>query len=76
LAARLHGGAGHSAMVNAVGALPDTAAVLRVPAAHLHDYGKAPRPGRKVGHITVTAETAETRDDRLTALRSIIEGWT
>ena len=67
---------GHSAMVNAVGALPDTAAVLRVPAAHLHDYGKAPRPGRKVGHITVTAETAETRDDRLTVLRSIVEGWT
>jgi len=66
---------GHSAMLNAIGALPDAAAVLRVPAAHLHDYGKASRPGRKVGHVTVTAETAEVRDDRLTALRSIVEGW-
>ena len=26
-----------------------------VPGAHLHDYGKAPRPGRKVGHVTVVA---------------------
>ena len=66
---------GHSAMVNALGALPDPAAVLRVPTAHLHDYGKAPRSGRKVGHVTVTAETAAARDDRLTALRSIVEGW-
>lgn len=66
---------GHSAMVNAVGTLPDPAAVLRVPAAHLHDYGKAPRPGRKVGHVTVTADSAATRDDRLTALRSIVDGW-
>ena len=28
----------------------------------LHDYGKSPRPGRKLGHITVTAETASERD--------------
>jgi 5-(carboxyamino)imidazole ribonucleotide synthase len=66
---------GHSAMVNALGTLPDVEAVLRVPAAHLHDYAKAPRPGRKVGHVTVTAETAAARDDRLTALRSVMEGW-
>ncbi len=62
-------------MLNAIGALPEAAAVLRVPAAHLHDYGKTSRPGRKVGHVTVTADTAEVRDDRLTALRSIVEGW-
>jgi 5-(carboxyamino)imidazole ribonucleotide synthase len=66
---------GHSAMVNALGTPPDPAAVLRVPAAHLHLYGKAPRPGRKVGHVTVTADTAAARDDRLTALRPIVEGW-
>jgi len=66
---------GHSAMVNALGTPPDPAAVLRVPSAHLHVYGKAPRPGRKVGHVTVTADTAAARDDRLTALRPIVEGW-
>jgi 5-(carboxyamino)imidazole ribonucleotide synthase len=46
---------GVSTMVNCVGALPDPRAVLAVPGAHFHDYAKAPRPGRKVGHITITA---------------------
>ncbi|MDE2276394.1 MAG: 5-(carboxyamino)imidazole ribonucleotide synthase [Burkholderiales bacterium] len=35
---------------------PDWDAVLAVPGAHLHLYGKAePRPGRKMGHLTLTA---------------------
>ena len=29
---------------------------LRVPGAHLHLYGKAARPGRKLGHVTVCGE--------------------
>ena len=45
---------GGSTMVNLIGALPDSEAVLAVEGAHLHLYGKAPRPGRKVGHVTVT----------------------
>src|SRR4029077_12770224 len=45
----------HSWMVTCIGTLPDAAAVLAVPGAHLHDYGKAPRAGRKVGHVTVVA---------------------
>jgi 5-(carboxyamino)imidazole ribonucleotide synthase len=33
---------------------PDWAAVLAIPGAKLHLYGKAePRPGRKMGHVTV-----------------------
>jgi 5-(carboxyamino)imidazole ribonucleotide synthase len=46
---------GVSAMVNCIGAMPDREAVLAVPGAHLHDYGKSPRRGRKVGHVTVCA---------------------
>lgn len=39
---------------------PDWAALLALPGVHLHLYGKAQaRPGRKMGHLTVTAETAE-----------------
>jgi 5-(carboxyamino)imidazole ribonucleotide synthase len=35
---------------------PDWAAVLALPGAHLHLYGKASaRPGRKMGHLTLTA---------------------
>ena len=46
---------GASAMLNLIGALPDPAAVLAIPGAHLHLYGKAPRPGRKLGHVTLRA---------------------
>jgi 5-(carboxyamino)imidazole ribonucleotide synthase len=44
---------GSSAMVNLIGTIPETAAVVAVAGAHLHLYGKEPRPGRKVGHITI-----------------------
>ena len=57
-----------TAMLNLVGALPDSASVLQVPGAHLHLYGKAPRPGRKVGHITVTAPTREVLEERVREL--------
>jgi 5-(carboxyamino)imidazole ribonucleotide synthase len=59
---------GLSAMVNLIGTEPDAAAVLAVPGAHLHRYGKAPRPGRKLGHVTVTAESPEQLVDRLAKL--------
>lgn len=32
---------------------------LRVPGASVHLYGKSPRPGRKLGHVTVCAATTE-----------------
>jgi 5-(carboxyamino)imidazole ribonucleotide synthase len=48
-----------TAMVNLIGTLPDIDAVLAVPGAHLHLYGKAPRPARKLGHVTVPAERLE-----------------
>jgi 5-(carboxyamino)imidazole ribonucleotide synthase len=44
---------GCSAMLNLIGRAPDASEVLAVPNAHLHLYGKAPRPGRKIGHVTV-----------------------
>lgn len=51
-------------MLNLLGELwqhgePDWASVLALPGVHLHLYGKTePRAGRKMGHLTVTAETA------------------
>ena len=54
-----------SVMVNLLGDLwvqgePDWAALLAFPSTKLHLYGKAAaRPGRKMGHITVTATTTE-----------------
>jgi 5-(carboxyamino)imidazole ribonucleotide synthase len=59
---------GCSAMLNLIGTLPDSAAVLAVPGAHLHLYGKTPRPGRKLGHITVCGNTPEWREFTLKKL--------
>jgi 5-(carboxyamino)imidazole ribonucleotide synthase len=42
-----------SVMVNLIGGVPEPEALLRVPGAHLHLYGKEPRRGRKLGHVTV-----------------------
>ncbi len=48
-----------SLMFNWIGALPQPAvAALALSAVRWHDYGKAPRPGRKVGHATVCAADA------------------
>jgi 5-(carboxyamino)imidazole ribonucleotide synthase len=60
---------GHAAMVNLIGALPDRASLLGLPGVHLHDYGKAARPGRKLGHCTVVAATAGARDRLLRQLQ-------
>ena len=62
---------GHSGMINLLGTMPDTRAVLSTPGAHLHDYGKSPRPGRKLGHCTVVADTPEERDAQVAHLLEI-----
>lgn len=59
---------GHSAMLNLIGEAPESAEVLRIPDAHLHLYGKSPRPGRKVGHVTLEASSAEELRRRLLEL--------
>jgi len=52
---------GHAGMVNLIGEIPE--AVRSLDTGVLHDYGKAARPGRKLGHITVTADTTTKRDE-------------
>ena len=61
---------GHSAMVNLIGRLPPRADVLAVPGAALHLYGKAPRPGRKLGHVTLCHADPGVLQTRLDALYS------
>jgi 5-(carboxyamino)imidazole ribonucleotide synthase len=55
---------GHSAMINLIGRMPPRAKLLAEPGLHWHDYGKAPRPGRKLGHCTLVEATAAARDRR------------
>ena len=63
---------GVSAMLNLIGDLPETANALEVPGTHLHLYGKAPRPRRKVGHITITAADREQLMERVNRCRAIL----
>jgi 5-(carboxyamino)imidazole ribonucleotide synthase len=44
---------GHSAMINVIGTMPGRSQLLGHEGVHLHDYGKTPRAGRKLGHLTI-----------------------
>ncbi len=67
------GARGHSAMLNLIGEMPDRKLLLREPGLHLHDYGKSPRPGRKLGHLTFVETTARAADLRASRLLRRIE---
>lgn len=67
---------GHSGMVNLVGSLPDLEELLSLPGTHLHLYGKTPRPGRKLAHVTVTADTPTERDLRMAEVIQIVRDST
>lgn len=62
---------GHAAMVNFIGHMPALADVLAIEGAHYHDYGKTPRPARKLGHCTVVRPTAADRDEALAQLAAL-----
>jgi 5-(carboxyamino)imidazole ribonucleotide synthase len=64
---------GHSAMINAIGKLPAREKILAVEGAHLHAYGKDASPGRKLGHVTVRADSAEELQAKLALLRPIVD---
>ena len=64
---------GHSAMVNIVGRAPRADQVLGVEGAHLHLYGKEPRPRRKIGHITVTHDSQAVVQRAVTELLSLVD---
>ncbi len=56
---------GPSAMINLIGGIPAPSDVLAIPGAHLHLYGKEPKPGRKVGHVTIRATSPAELTERL-----------
>ena len=63
---------GHSAMLNLIGIIPPRAVDLGSDMAWLHDYGKAPRPGRKLGHITIVADRPAIRDREMARIRALL----
>ena len=64
---------GVAAMVNCIGTMPDAGAVLSLEHAHLHDYGKDARAGRKLGHVTLTADDEASLAPQLERLLAIID---
>jgi 5-(carboxyamino)imidazole ribonucleotide synthase len=65
---------GFSAMLNIIGDWPDRAALLAVPGLRLHDYDKAPKPGRKIGHVTLVAPDRATLMERVAQAEAVIAG--
>jgi 5-(carboxyamino)imidazole ribonucleotide synthase len=58
-------------MVNLIGSPPPLPEVAAIERAHVHLYGKSSRPGRKIGHVTVTGDADW---HRVAALSSQQEG--
>ncbi len=66
---------GHAAMVNFLGEMPDSAQLLKVEGLAFHDYGKEPRPGRKLGHCTILKRSAKERKQALAQVLDWVR-WT
>jgi 5-(carboxyamino)imidazole ribonucleotide synthase len=49
---------GRSVMYNVLGHIPRVETVVAIEGAHLHLYGKAPTEKRKVGHVTLVAQSS------------------
>ncbi len=58
-------------MVNLIGDVPPLGEVLVLPGARVHLYGKAPRRGRKVGHVTLV-DPDEAAVERTIALADAV----
>ena len=58
-------------MVNFIGGLPEPNDVLAIENAHLHLYGKSPRKGRKVAHVTLRDSITESYQNSLEKLERL-----
>jgi 5-(carboxyamino)imidazole ribonucleotide synthase len=63
---------GMCAMLNIIGELPNTRDILAHQRTHLHLYGKKPRSGRKIGHITVLESTLDAVRTRVGQLQPFL----
>ncbi|CAN5191718.1 5-(carboxyamino)imidazole ribonucleotide synthase [soil metagenome] len=62
---------GRSAMINLIGTIPDAARALD--GAHFHDYEKSPRAGRKLAHLTLSAESWAQLSGQLAAAAKALQ---
>jgi 5-(carboxyamino)imidazole ribonucleotide synthase len=64
---------GHTAMINFLGEMPDRERLLAIEGLAFHDYGKEPRPGRKLGHCTILKRQSQDRNRALAGTLQLIE---
>jgi 5-(carboxyamino)imidazole ribonucleotide synthase len=64
---------GHAAMINFLGQMPRVETLLAIDSLAYHDYGKEPRPGRKLGHCTITRTSAKERNQVLLDTLKLVE---
>lgn len=64
------------AMLNVIGDEHPAHVADELPQAHRHSYGKEARPGRKLGHITVTADDNQQRDNTIDQLQAVLPAAT
>jgi 5-(carboxyamino)imidazole ribonucleotide synthase len=62
-----------SVMLNLIGTIPDRIGVVASKHAVWHTYGKADRPGRKVGHITISHDDPHVLADEVARHEALIE---
>jgi 5-(carboxyamino)imidazole ribonucleotide synthase len=60
-------------MVNFLGVLPARERLLEIEGLAFHDYGKAARPGRKLGHCTILRNRKKDRNRALADALRLIE---
>lgn len=60
-----------TAMINIVGEVTVPVEILQH--AHVHWYDKAPRPGRKIGHINLCADNAAALTDKLRNIAALLD---
>jgi 5-(carboxyamino)imidazole ribonucleotide synthase len=64
---------GHTAMINFLGKMPDRDRLMAIDGLAFHDYGKEPRPGRKLGHCTILKSGVKERDLSLAHALKLVE---
>lgn len=63
---------GESAMLNFIGEVPPIAKLAAVADCHPHHYGKAFKPGRKVGHATLRCADSATLSSRIAEVKALM----
>ena len=59
-------------MINIIGQMPEVSPLLEVAGAHVHVYGKQPRPSRKLGHVTIVADNEQQLADRAASVERVL----